>query len=65
MTEVATIDAIREGPEREAAARSTMYQYLATWLSFPWEPFMNWRSVTNWRRRRDLFWRTYRTALKG
>ncbi len=39
MTEIATIDAIREGPEREAAARSTMYQYLATWLSFPWEPF--------------------------
>ncbi len=39
MTEIATIDSIREGPERAAAARSTLYQYLASWLSFPWQDF--------------------------
>ncbi len=39
MTEIATIDSIQEGAERDAAARSTLYRYLAAWLAFPWEDF--------------------------
>lgn len=35
----ATIDTIAPGDERYAAARSTLYSLLSTWLRFPWEEF--------------------------
>ncbi len=39
MAELATIEEINEGPEQQAAARSTLYQHLAVWTSFPWQDF--------------------------
>ncbi len=34
-----TIEAIAPGAERYAAARSTLYSHLSSWLRFPWEDF--------------------------
>jgi len=37
--QTATVESIEEGAERCAAARSTMYSHLSSWLRFPWEDF--------------------------